>query len=97
VVPVKTASSTAGTTSTNETAKSQSAAPGPTTALYPSPTESIDPLTSQLVLEYRNSSTGEEQYQTPSKEQLRLYQLSQSHTTVPGEAPAAPGQIGAIA
>ena len=88
--PVKPGNSTAGSASTNETAKSQSTAQGQAAVLYPSPIESIDPATSQVVIEYRNNTTGESDYQTPSKAQLRLYQMSQSRVDVPGQTPASP-------
>jgi hypothetical protein len=88
VSSVKADSSTNASVTTNETAKSQSTAQGKASVLYPSPTESIDPATSQLVIEYRNSTSGEEEYQIPSKSQLRLYQVSQSRTATSEQAPA---------
>jgi hypothetical protein len=87
VSPVKNGTGPAASAPTNETAKSQSTAQGNVPVLYPSPVESIDPATSQLVIEYRNSSTGTAEYQTPSKTQLRLYQVSQSRVEIPGQAP----------
>lgn len=86
--PVKPGTSTAASASTSETAKSQSAAQGNAPDLYPSPVGQIDPATSQLVIEYRDSATGLLEYQTPSKEQLRLYQDSQSRVEAPGQLPA---------
>jgi len=88
--PVKPGSSTAGTALSNETAKSQSTTPGTASDLYPSPVDSIDPATGQFVIEFRNSETGEAEYQTPTKTQLRLYQVSQSRVDVPGQAPTTP-------
>ncbi|HLZ65209.1 MAG TPA: hypothetical protein VKQ29_03205 [Aliidongia sp.] len=88
--PVKPGISSAESASTNETAKSQSATQGKASVLYPSPIDSIDPATSQLVIEYRNSATGDTEYQTPSKAQLRLYQISQSRVEIPGQAPTSP-------
>lgn len=88
--PVKAGSSTAVSASNDATAKSQSTAQGNVPVLYPSPIDSIDPATSQLVIEFRNSATGEAEYQTPSKAQLRLYQVSQSRVDVPGQTPTSP-------
>lgn len=88
--PVKPGPSTTETASTSETAKSQSTAHGKASVVYPSPIEAIDPATSQLVIEYRNSTTGDAEYQTPSKAQLRLYQVSQSRVDVPGQTPTSP-------
>ena len=88
VSSVKPGGSTTEAASANETAKSQSTTPGKASVLYPSPIESIDPATSQLVIEYRNSTTGDAEYQTPSKAQLRLYQISQSRVEIPGQATA---------
>jgi hypothetical protein len=90
VSPVKPGSSATASASTNETAKSQSTTQGKASVLYPSPIESIDPATSQLVIEYRNSATGDTEYQTPSKAQLRLYQVSQSRVEIPGQEPTSP-------
>jgi len=87
VSPVKPGNGTSPAVTTNETAKSQSTTQSKASVLYPSPTESIDPATGQAVIEYSNSTTGAEEYQIPSKAQLRLYQVSQSRTHVPGEAP----------
>ena len=89
VSPVKPGTSTNASVTTNETAKSQSTTQGNASVLYPSPTESIDPATSQLVIEYRNSASGDEEYQIPSKSQLRLYQVSQSRSNA--AAPATKG------
>jgi len=88
--PVKPGSSTAGTASTDETAKSQSTPPGSASDLYPSPVESIDPATGQFVIQFRDIDTGQAEYQTPSKTQLRLYQVSQSRVDIPGAAPTTP-------
>lgn len=88
--PVKPGNSATGSASTNETAKSQSTTQGKASVLYPSPIESIDPATSQVVIEYRDSATGEAEYQAPSKAQLRLYQVSQSRVDIPGQAPTSP-------
>ena len=88
--PVKAGSSTAASASNDATAKSQSTAQGNVPVLYPSPIDSIDPATSQLVIEFRNSATGDAEYQTPSKAQLRLYQVSQSRVDVPGQTPTSP-------
>ena len=88
--PVKPGSSTAASAANDETAKSQSTAQGNVPVLYPSPIDSIDPATSQLVIEFRNSDTGDTEYQTPSKAQLRLYQVSQSRVDVPGQTPTSP-------
>ncbi|HEV2678813.1 MAG TPA: hypothetical protein VGV37_30070 [Aliidongia sp.] len=90
VSSVKPVNSSTDSATTHETAKSQSTTQGNASVLYPSPTDSIDPATSQLVIEYRNSSNGEEEYQIPSKSQLRLYQISQSRVQVPGETPTSP-------
>ncbi len=88
--PVKAGATTTISASNDETAKSQSTAQGNAHVLYPSPTESIDPATSQLVIEFRNSGTGETEYQTPSKAQLRLYQVSQSRVDLPARTPTSP-------
>jgi len=88
--PVKAGATTTVPASNDETAKSQSTAQGNAPVLYPSPTESIDPATSQLVIEFRNSGTGDTEYQTPSKAQLRLYQVSQSRVDVPERTPTSP-------
>jgi hypothetical protein len=85
--PVKTGTSATASASNDETAKSQSTAQGNVPVLYPSPIDSIDPATSQLVIEFRNSATGDTEYQTPSVQQLRLYQISQSRVELPGQAP----------
>ena len=50
--PVKPGNSSPGSASTNETAKSQSTTQGKASVLYPSPVESIDPATSQVVKEF---------------------------------------------
>lgn len=81
--PVKPGSSTAETASNNETAKSQSTTQGKASVLYTSPVDSIDPATGQFVIEFRNSVTGDSDYQTPTKSQLRLYQVSQSRVDLP--------------
>lgn len=88
--PVKPGTSTTGSASTNETAKSQSTTQGNASVVYPSPIGAIDPATGQFVIEYLNSQTGEADYQTPSKTQLRLYQVSQSRVEIPGQAPTTP-------
>ncbi|GGF21435.1 hypothetical protein GCM10011611_29370 [Aliidongia dinghuensis] len=85
VSPVKSGNGTTEPVTTRETAKSQSTTQASASVLYPSPTESIDPATSQVVIEYRNSTNGEEEYQIPSKSQLRLYQASQSRAHASGE------------
>jgi len=90
VSSVKPGNSTTESVTTHETAKSQSTTQGNASVLYPSPTDSIDPATSQLVIEYRNSASGEEEYQIPSKSQLRLYQVSQSRVQAPGQLPTSP-------
>jgi hypothetical protein len=90
VSSVKPGGSTTESATTNETAKSQSTAHGKAAVIYPSPTDSIDPATSQLVIEYRNSATGEGEYQLPSKSQLRLYQVNQTLVQVPGQEPESP-------
>jgi hypothetical protein len=88
--PVKTGSSTTASASNDATAKSQPTAQGNVAVHYPSPVDSIDPATSKLVIEFRNIATGEAEYQTPSKAQLRLYQVSQSRVDVPGQTPTSP-------
>jgi hypothetical protein len=85
--PVKAGTSTAETASTDVTAKSQSTTQGNASVLYPSPVDTIDPATGQFVVEFRDSTTGDTEYQTPSKAQLRLYQVSQSRVDVPGQTP----------
>ena len=90
VSPVKPGSGTNEAVTTNETAKSQSTTQGKASVLYPSPTESIDPATNQLVIEFRNNSTGDEEYQIPTQIQLRLYQDSQSRTESAASATKAP-------
>jgi len=85
--PVKPGGNATTSASANETAKSQSTAQGNASVLYPSPIGAIDPATGQFVIEYLNSQTGETDYQTPSKTQLRLYQASQSRVEAPGQAP----------
>jgi hypothetical protein len=95
VSSVKPGSSTNASVTTNETAKSQSTTQGNASVLYPSPTESIDPATSQLVIEYRNSASGDEEYQIPSKSQLRLYQASQSRTQAGALRPTSDATTGA--
>jgi len=89
-LPVKSGATTTVPASNEETAKSQSSTQGNTPALYPSPTESIDPATSKLVIEFRDSATGDTEYQTPSKAQLRLYQINQSLAAVTGQTPTSP-------
>ena len=88
--PVKPGASASSPATTNETAKSQSTTQGSPSVIYPSPTTSIDPATSQLVIEYRDHSTGVAEYQSPTKAQLRLYEISQSRVDVPGQEPTTP-------
>ncbi len=45
---------------------------------YPSPRVQVDPLTKQVVTEYRDAGSGAATQQIPSKAQLRLYELNQS-------------------
>jgi hypothetical protein len=84
--PVKTGTQAAASASTNET-NTPSTTQGKAAVLYPSPIESIDPVTSQVVIEYRDSASGEADYQTPTPAQLRLYQANQSRVDIPGQAP----------
>jgi hypothetical protein len=84
--PVKTGTNVAASASTNET-NNTSTTQGKASVLYPSPIESIDPATSQVVIEYRDSANGQTDYQTPTVSQLRLYQANQSRVDIPGQAP----------
>jgi hypothetical protein len=89
-LPVKPGATTTVPASNEETAKSQPTTQGHASVLYPSPTESIDPATSQLVIEFRDGATGNAEYQTPSKAQLRLYEVNQSRVDVSGHTPTSP-------
>ena len=88
--PVKAGATTTVPASNDETAKSQSTTQAKASDLYPSPIGAIDAATGQFVIEFRNSATGEAEYQTPTKAQLRLYQVSQSRVDLPGQTPTSP-------
>ena len=77
-------------------APAAAAAPTPTTTaagaapLYPSPEIEIDGATGQVILQYRDETTGAAQYQVPSPAQIALYQHTQEEAAAPRAAPSAP-------
>ena len=86
-------------TSVKTNSDSSSPAPSTTTAgtaatpvasgpEYPNPRFEIDPRTDRVIIEYRNTQTGNPTYQVPSKAQLLLYQGPQAPTT-PGTSSTA--------
>ena len=50
-------------------------------AQYPNPRVEIDPLTTRVLIEYRDTQTGTPQYQVPSRAQLLLYHETQSQAS----------------
>jgi len=69
------------------------AAAAASVAQYPNPRVEIDPLTTRVLIEYRDAQTGTPQYQVPSKAQLLLYHETQSQAS----ASAAPTVHGSTA
>jgi hypothetical protein len=60
-----------------------SATAPPTTSSYPSPKFALDPLLNQVIIEYRNVTTGDVTQQFPPKGVARLYEQSSSQTASP--------------
>jgi hypothetical protein len=76
-----------------QTAQTGSAVPAPAaqtpapaaahTALYPSPEIEIDGATGEMILQYRDGTTGKAQYQVPSAAEIALYQETQARHDEP--------------
>jgi len=89
------AADTATPTTPSDSASAATNVPVPTAQLrasYPSPRVEVDPLTKQVVTEYRDAASGTATQQIPSKAQLRLYELNQS-TGGATETPAVKGPV----
>lgn len=66
---------------TNLTPVSASVVPPGTTATFPSPRIEIDPQLNTVIIHYLNVGNGAQDYQIPSKSQLRLYHQHQTSST----------------
>jgi hypothetical protein len=89
VVSVKT-SSNVSSQAPSTTFAGTATAVGASVAQYPNPRVEIDPLTTRVLIEYRDAQTGTPQYQVPSKAQLLLYHETQSQASA-RTAPTANG------
>lgn len=61
---------------------------------FPSPTTIIDPSLNAVILEYRDANTGVEVSQIPTREQIRLYELSQQQQQAAVQPTAAAATAG---
>lgn len=96
VTGVWTSLGTASATAAPATAQSASAGSAATSAsavYYPSPVTTTDPVTGALIQEWRDPTTGDELYQSPTRA-AQLYGKSQDSTGPASSAAPAPAQTG---